>query len=84
MTEMEVGRRGRGRGIRRVAYEGLREEIRILNARLAAIEAGRRRDPDGGDESDEETAAETDGSDEDGSEIRLLKSLLLANSKPKP
>ena len=35
---MDVGRRGRGRAIRRVADEGLEEEISNLNARLAAME----------------------------------------------
>lgn len=81
---MEVGRRGRGRGIRGVAEKGLREEIRILNARLAAIEVGRRRDPEVGDDSEEEVVVMIDGSDEEGPEIRLLRLVLLASSKPKP
>jgi hypothetical protein len=81
---MEVGRRGRGRGARRVADEGLREEIRILTARLEAVEAGRRRDPELGDDSEEEAVVATDGSDEEGPEMRLLRSVLLASSKPKP
>eukprot|EP00253_Pinus_taeda_P029162 PITA_29162 len=58
---MEAGRRGRGRAIRRVADEELREEIRILSARLVAVEARRRRDPKGGDDSEEEVAVTTDG-----------------------
>eukprot|EP00253_Pinus_taeda_P016833 PITA_16833 len=69
---MEIGRRGRGRAIQRVANAGLREEIRILSVRLAAVEAGRHRDPEGGDDSEEEFAARTDGSNEEGLEIKLL------------
>ena len=80
---MEFGRRGRGRAIRRVVDEGLREEIRILNGRLAAVESGRRRDPEGGDDSDEEAAETTDGSDGERPEIRMLRSVLLSNCKPK-
>eukprot|EP00253_Pinus_taeda_P034079 PITA_34079 len=81
---MEVGRIGRRRAIRRVGDEGLREEIRILSAHLAAVEEGRRRDPEGGDNSDEEATVTTNGSDEGGHEIRLLRSVLLASSKLKP
>ena len=51
--EMEVGRRGHGRGVLRIAEEGLREEIGILTARLEAVEARRRRDPKVGDDSEE-------------------------------
>jgi len=61
----------------------LREEIIILNACSIAVEKGRRRDPEGGDNSDEEAAVMTDGSDEEGPKIRLLRLVLLANSKPK-
>ena len=42
--DMEVGRRGLGRVVRRAIDEGLREEIRILTARFEAVEAGRRMD----------------------------------------
>eukprot|EP00253_Pinus_taeda_P020460 PITA_20460 len=70
---MEVGRRGRGGDIGRVVDEGLREEIRILNAHLAIVEVGRRRDLDVGDGSEEEAGVMTDGSDEEGLEIRLLR-----------
>eukprot|EP00253_Pinus_taeda_P027019 PITA_27019 len=65
------------------ADEGLREEIRVLTARLEAVEAGRRRDPELGDDSEEEAVAATDGSDEEAPELRLLRSILLASSKPK-
>ena len=58
---MEVGRRGHCRAIQRVVDDGLREEIRILNAHLAAVQVGRRRDPKGGDDSDEEAAVTKDG-----------------------
>ena len=81
---MEVGRRGRGRVGRRVADEELREEIRNLTARLAAVEAGRRRDPKDRDDSEEENIAMTDGSNEKGPEIKLLRSNFLASSKPRP
>jgi len=81
---MEFGRRGRGRAVRRVADEGLREEIRNLTACLAALEAGRCREPEDGDDSEEENVAMTDGSDDEGPEIKLLKSSLVASSNPKP
>jgi len=81
---MEVERRGRGRGAWRVAEEGLQEEIRIFISRLEAVEAGRRRDPEVGDDSEEEVIVATDGLDEEGLEIRLLRSVLLASSKPNP
>ena len=83
MAEGQVPRRGRGRGARRGADEGLREQIRVLTARLEAVEAGRRRDPELGDDSEEEVVASTDGSDEEAPELRLLRSILLASSKPK-
>lgn len=81
---MEVGRRGRGRRIRRVAEDGLCEETKVLSARLVVVEAGRHRDLEDGDDSDVETIATTDGSNEEGSKIRLLKYVMLANSKLKP
>eukprot|EP00253_Pinus_taeda_P008765 PITA_08765 len=83
MAEGQAPRRGRGRGTRRGENEGLREQIRVLTARLEAVEAGRRRDPELGDDSEEEAVAATDGSDEEAPELRLLRSILLANSKPK-
>eukprot|EP00253_Pinus_taeda_P031415 PITA_31415 len=43
---MDIGRRGRGRGARRMADEALREELRVLTAQFEAVEAGRRRDPE--------------------------------------
>lgn len=79
---MEIGRRGRGR--RRATDDELWEEIRTLSAQLAAIEAGRRRDPKGSDDSEEENVTMTDESDEDGPELKVLKSVLMASSKPKP
>jgi len=70
--------------VRRAADEGLREDIRILTTRLEVIEVGRRRDPKVGDDSEEEAIVTTDGSDEEGLEMRLLRLVLLASSKPKP
>ena len=49
---MEFVRQGHGRGIRRVVDEGLSEEIWIINSQLMVVEAKRRRDPEGGDDSD--------------------------------
>jgi len=51
---------------------------------LAAVEARRCRDPEGGDDSEEENIATIDGSNEEGPEIKLLRSVLLASSKPRP
>lgn len=62
---MEVAR-GRGRAIWRVAGEELCEEIRILSAQLAAEEAGRHKEPEDGDESEEEAEALADGSTRKG------------------
>eukprot|EP00253_Pinus_taeda_P021561 PITA_21561 len=81
---MEVQRRGRGRGVCRGADEGLREELRVLTASLEAVEAGRRREPELGDDSEDEAATATEGSEEESPEIKLLRSVLLASSKPKP
>eukprot|EP00253_Pinus_taeda_P004479 PITA_04479 len=84
MVEVQAPRRGRGRGARRGGGdEGLREQIRVLTARLEAVEAGRRRDPELGDESEEETVAAAEASDDEAPELRLLRSILLASSKPK-
>eukprot|EP00253_Pinus_taeda_P016710 PITA_16710 len=80
---MEAPRRGRGRGARRGADEGLREKIRVLTALLEAVEAGRRRDPELGDTSEEEVVTAADGSDEEAPELKLLRQVLLASSKPK-
>ena len=83
MADGQVPRRGRGRGARKGADEGLREQIRVLTARLEAVEAGRRRDPELGDTSEEEVMTTTEGSDEEAPELRLLRLVLMASSKPK-
>jgi len=75
------GGRGRGRGIRRIAEEGLHEEIRVLRDRLAVLEAGGRRNP--ADDSDEEVAEPEDEFEGVTPELRLLKSVLLSSHKPK-
>jgi len=49
---------------------------------LAAVEARRCRDLKGGDDNEEENIATTDGSNEEGPEIKLLRSVLLASNKP--
>ena len=69
---MEVQRRGRGRGAHRGEDEGLRDQLRILTARLEAVEAGRQRDPELGDDSEDEATTVTDGSEEEAPELRLL------------
>eukprot|EP00253_Pinus_taeda_P005633 PITA_05633 len=81
---MDIGRRGQGGGARRMADEALREELRVLTARLEAVEAGRRRDPELGDVSEEEVEVAADGPEGDSPEVKLLKSVLLSNSRPKP
>ena len=73
MAEGQVPRRGCGRGARRGADEGLREQIRVLTARLEAIEVGRRRDPELGDTNEEEVMTAAEGSDEEAPELRLLR-----------
>ena len=83
MAEGQVPRRGRGRGARRGANEGLREQIRVLTARLEEVEAGRRRDPELGDTSEEEVMTAAEGSDVEAPELRLLRQVLMASSKPK-
>jgi len=69
--------------VRRAADEGLREETRILTTHLEVMEAGSRRDPEIEDDSEEEDFITTNRSDEEGPEMRLLRSALLASSKPK-
>eukprot|EP00253_Pinus_taeda_P016056 PITA_16056 len=81
---MDVGRRGRGRGARRMADEALREEIRVLTSHLEVVEAGRRRDRAMGDVSEEEVEVAADGPEGESAEVKLLKSILLSNNRPKP
>ena len=81
---MEDSRWRRGRDARRVADEGLREEIRILTTCLEEVEAGRRRDLEVEYDNEEEAIVKTNGSDEEGPEMRLLRLVLLVSSKPKP
>eukprot|EP00253_Pinus_taeda_P026745 PITA_26745 len=64
--------------------EALREELRVLTARLEAVEAGRRRDPEMGDVSEEEVEVAADGPEGESAEVKLLKSVLLSNGRPKP
>lgn len=68
---MEARIRFFGRAIQRVVDEGLREEIGILNAHLVVVEAGRRRDLEIGDYSEEEVVVTIYGLDEEGPEIKL-------------
>eukprot|EP00253_Pinus_taeda_P001950 PITA_01950 len=83
MEQLEAEGRGRGRGrvVRRIADEGLREEIHVLRERLTVVEAGGRRDL--ADDSDEEVAEPEDEFEGVTSELRLLKSVLLSSHKPR-
>eukprot|EP00253_Pinus_taeda_P025668 PITA_25668 len=67
----------------RAADEGLREELRALTAHLEAVEAGRRRDPELGDDSGEEAVVIAEESEEETQEVKLLRSVLLTSNKPK-
>eukprot|EP00253_Pinus_taeda_P026225 PITA_26225 len=67
-----------------MADEVLREELRVFTPRLEVVEAGRRRDPELGDVSEEEVEVAEDGPEGDSPEVKLLKSVLLSNSRPKP
>lgn len=67
-----------------MADEALREELRVLIARLEVVEAGRRRDPKMGDVSEEEVEVAADGPQGDSLEVKLLKSVLLSSNRPKP
>ena len=44
-----------------------------MNARLVVVEAGKRRYPEGGYDSDEEAAKTIDGSDAEGPKLRILR-----------
>eukprot|EP00253_Pinus_taeda_P033677 PITA_33677 len=67
-----------------MADEAIREELRVLTARLEAVEVGRRRDPEMGDVSEEEVEVAAEGPEGESAEVKLLKSVLLSNNKPKP
>lgn len=84
IEEMERGSRGHGRCARRIVEEGLREEIKILATCLEAVEAGRRRDLEVGDDNEEEIEVATDGIKGETPEVRLLRYVLVPSSKPKP
>jgi hypothetical protein len=79
---MEFRARGAwGRKGRLVANAELMEEVRTLQARLETMEAGRQRDLEAGDISEnEEMAAPTPES----AEIRMLRSVLCSSFRPKP
>ena len=64
--------------------EGLKEETRILGARLETVEAGRCRDPKRSDDNEEETEPAADRLEGESQKVRLLISVLVASSKPKP
>lgn len=51
---------------------------------LEVVEARRRRDPEGGDDSDEEPETQPDELENEPPKIRLPISVLMARNKPKP
>eukprot|EP00253_Pinus_taeda_P032880 PITA_32880 len=67
-----------------MADEALQEELRVLTARLEAVEAGRRRDLEMGNVSEEEVEVAADGPEGESAEVKLLKSIVLSNSRSKP
>ena len=81
---MERGRWDCGRGAQTLAEEGLRKEIRILAAHLEEVEAGWWRDPEIGNANEEEVEVVANGLEVESAEVRLLRSVLVASSKPKP
>eukprot|EP00253_Pinus_taeda_P013033 PITA_13033 len=56
----------------------------MVDEALQAVEAGRRRDPEMGDVSEEEVEVAADGPEGESAKVKLLKSILLSNSRPKP
>jgi glucose-6-phosphate isomerase len=71
---------GAGRG-RPVGNTAMQEEMRQLKARLEAMEAIQRRDPDAGDISEGETSEEEQ--DEVTKEERVLRMLVKVGGRPK-
>ena len=51
---------------------------------MAVVEAGRHREPEGGDENEGETMVLTNGLEEETPEMKLPKSVLMAIIKPRP
>ena len=76
---------GRARG-RPTANAELMDDMRRIQARLDAMETGRKRDPDAGDVSEpkEETQAEEEAPTQETVELRFLRSIFGESSRPKP
>ena len=51
---------------------------------MEEVEGGRRRDLEMGDVSEDEVEVAADGPEGESAEVKLLRSVLLASSKPKP
>ena len=75
-----------GRSGRPIANVELMEELRVMQARLEAIELGRHREPDLGDVSDpeEEGNDQEEGAAPESVEMKMLRSVLGSSSRPKP
>ena len=76
-----VGQRGRP-----VANAELMEQMRVMQARLEAMELGRHREADLGDVSDpeEEGNEQEEEASPESAEMKMLRSVLGSNSRPKP
>ena len=81
---MRGGRAGQ-RG-RLVANAKLMEQLRVMKARLEAMELGRHREPDLGDVSDpeEEVSEQEEEAVPESVEMKMLRSVLGSSSRPKP
>ena len=80
---MRGGRAGR-RG-RLVANAELMEQLRVMQARLEAMELGRHREPDLGDVSDPEEKGneQEEEAAPESAEMKMPRSVLGSNSRPK-
>ena len=81
---MRGGRAGR-RG-RHVANAELMEQMRVMQARLEAMELAKHREPDLGDVSgpEEEVNEQEEEAAPESAEMKMLRSVLGSSSRPKP
>ena len=75
-----------GRRDRPIANAKLMEQLRVMQARLEAMELGRHREPDLGDVSDpkEEGNEQEEEAAPESAEMKMLRSVLGSSSRPKP
>lgn len=76
-----VGRRGRP-----IANVELMEQLRVMHAKLEAMELGRHKEPYLGDVSDleEEGNEKEEEAAPESAEVKMLRSMLGSSSRPKP